>query len=162
MSDKQENGMSIKVHTHILQAKIDDVIKADHRDYESFSNWADKKSKRAGALICSFIDPGKIDRPAVMAKLDELEVKYKGNASNVTLSELLEAAEAELDAGSTSVDLKEDEDIEEDESPEAEVGFPEDDAPEAEIGHPDDLNVDGLEPDEEDENFSGADEESGD
>ena len=88
----------IKVKLNILGVRPGTVVKKGHKHYNSFKNWADKKSRRNGALICEEIDTGKFNRAAAVERLNELEVEFKGNISNADLEVLLKKSNEEAAA----------------------------------------------------------------
>ncbi|MCK5617323.1 hypothetical protein KAR91_86465 [Candidatus Pacearchaeota archaeon] len=90
----------ITVKVSILGRRPGSIIKAGDKDFETFKRYAEKKATRAGALICTMKDPSLFDRPAAVARLEELGVEFKGNMSNDNMAQLLiDSEEAALNKG---------------------------------------------------------------
>ena len=84
----------IDVKVNILGRRPGSVVKAGDRDFETFKRFAEKKSIKGGALICTMKDPSLFDRPAATARLEELGIEFRGNMSNDNMAQLLLDSEA--------------------------------------------------------------------
>ena len=90
----------IKVNVNLHNRRPGSIVKATDKDFKVFKAYAEKKSTRNGMVICEFQDTGKFDRPATVARLEELGVEFRGNMSNDNMAQLLIDSEAAaLDKG---------------------------------------------------------------
>jgi hypothetical protein len=102
--------MAIKVNMRMLNIPPRTILEEGDKHYDSFKAWADNKDKRNGALICEVVcvkeDDGLkgLGKDALVALIAEFNaanpgciIEYKGNASKIDLTELLEAAQSSLE-----------------------------------------------------------------
>lgn len=73
----------LKINAYILNHKPGDVIKTGDKNYEVFKNWADRRDKRSGLIVCEHIQSEKKDSPSQKTyKEDREEVEEENQEEN--------------------------------------------------------------------------------